>query len=142
GHEFFEVYERSGRIDAYGNSEDSRVLGKGRVVRAWAISETQDRRGNFLTYTYRNDKDPAGDATVEHVPLRIDYTGHPLAPPSRAVSFVYEPKDAAAQRTLYTLGTETRSSLRLAAIDMLGPSDALVRDYRFTYGLGPATNRT
>jgi hypothetical protein len=76
GPHHFEVYERSGRISEYGDSDDSQVRGAGGVVRAWAISKTSDRRGNYLAYTYRNDPDPTGSgATIEQAPLRIDYTG-------------------------------------------------------------------
>jgi RHS repeat-associated protein len=142
GHEWFEVYERSGRITVYGGSVDSRVLGKGKIVRAWAVARSRDRRGNYVAYTYDNDLDATTGATLEHVPLRIDYTGHPDRKPSRAVSFVYEPRAPSDVRVSFAAGAATRSSRRIAAIDMLGPKDALVREYAFAYGLGPATGRT
>jgi hypothetical protein len=88
---------------------------------------------------------PGDGYTAEVAIDSIQYTsfeGTAPVPASRAVTFVYGAKDPTDIRTRYSGGMALQSSLRLQEIDMLGPSDALVRRYAFTYGLGPTTNRT
>jgi hypothetical protein len=70
------------------------------------------------------------------------FEGTPTLPPSRAVKLVYGTKDPADVRTLYAEGMQVQSTLRLEAMEMLGPGDALMRQYGFTYDLGPTTKRT
>src|SRR5262249_10273387 len=78
--------------------------------------------------------------TVEVAPRRIDYTGHPDAAPTRAVEFDYT-GEAAEARTLFSRGMALRRQWHLWRVRMLGPGDALVRDYRLSYGTSPHTQR-
>jgi len=125
----------------YGSTADGQVLAQQGVVRSWLLTRVRDRSGNTIEYSYRNIQDPIHGHTVEHAPTRISYTGHPLRAASRAVIFKYAPLEAPDVRVLYARGMELRRSLRLDAVQMLGPGDALVREYRLTYGHGSATSR-
>jgi hypothetical protein len=138
----FQVFTKGGLILDYGSADSGQVLSKKGVVRAWLLTRQRDRSGNWMSFTYRNDKDPAEGFTVEHAPLRIDYTGHELAPPSRAVVFEYSKREKADTRTLFARGMALKRSLRLEKIKMLAQGDALVREHRFAFTTAPATKRT
>ena len=135
------AYTRSGLILEYGSMARGRVLARQGVVRSWLLTRMRDRSGNRLEIFYKNDRDPAEGYTVEHAPLRIDYTAHELAPASRAVEFDYSDLEGPDVRYLYARGMRLRRSLQLDAIRMLGPHDALAREVRLTYGQAPATGR-
>ncbi|MEO7329303.1 MAG: FG-GAP-like repeat-containing protein, partial [Minicystis sp.] len=140
----FEVFLSSGLVIDAGTSAASKPLAPGGVARAWLAERAHDGRGNAMTYDYCFADDPTG-YTAEYALDEILYTsfeGSPALPPSRAVKLVYGTKDTADQRTLYAGGMALQSALRLDEIQMLGPEDALVRRYAFTYDLGPTTKRT
>ncbi len=149
----------SGLVVEYGDTDAGKPLTPGGVPRVWLATQAHDGRGNAMTYTYcfepgaggASGSSGAGGAgadevyTAEYALDEITYTsftGAPSVAPSRTVAFVYGTKDAGDVHTLYSGGMALKSSLRLEEIDMLGPQDALVRKYAFTYGLGPTTNRT
>ncbi|XXT15469.1 FG-GAP-like repeat-containing protein [Sorangium sp. So ce429] len=141
---FFEAYLPTGRVVEYGRTEGSKPLARGGVPRAWLANETRDGRGNAMTYAYCLAEAEDGHA-AEYAVDEIRYTsfeGTPSLEPSRAVRFVYGTKDPAAIRTGYSGGMALQRSLRLEEIQMLGPSDALVRSYGFRYELSPTTSRT
>src|SRR5262249_48361128 len=110
---------------------------------AWLATAVHDQRGNSMSYAYCfNEVD---DYTAEYAVDEIRYTsfgGSPSLDASRAVTFIYNKKDAADARTVYSGGMALQRSLRLDQIQMLGLEDTLVRSYDFTYALGPTTNRT
>jgi hypothetical protein len=137
----FQVFTKGGLILDYGSEDTGQVLSKKGVVRAWHLTSQRDRSGNWMSFTYRNDKDPAEGYTVEHAPLRIDYTGHELAPPSRAVVFEYSKREKADTRTFFARGMALKRSLRLEKIKMLAAGDELVREYRFGFTTAPSTKR-
>src|SRR3954471_8663023 len=139
----FEAHMPSGLVIEYGNNDSGKPLAKGGAPRAWLATKAHDGRGNAMTYSYCSAD--ADGYTVEYALDEIRYTsfeGAPALEPSRAVQFVYGTKDPADIRTPYSGGMELQNSLRLDAIQMLGPEDTLVRRYGFTYELGPTTNRT
>ncbi|HSN98095.1 MAG TPA: FG-GAP-like repeat-containing protein, partial [Candidatus Nanopelagicales bacterium] len=136
-----EAFTRSGLVLEYGTLSKGRVLARQGVVRSWLLTRIRDRSGNRLHIVYRNDLDPAEGYTVEHAPLRIDYTDHPLAPASRAVVFDYSELEGPDTRTLFARGMRLRRSLQLDRIQMLGPQEVLAREVRLTYGQAPATGR-
>ncbi|AUX47303.1 uncharacterized protein SOCE26_088210 [Sorangium cellulosum] len=140
GPAFLRAYTKSGRIVEYGNAPSGRVMGKHGVVRAWWVTRVSDRYGNTMDTRYKSEEHPTEKYTVEHAPLRIEYTGHPSAPATRAVEFVYSAPQSEG-RVLYSRGMALRSSWRLDQIRMLGPGDALVRNYRFSFADAPATGR-
>ena len=82
----FQVFTKSGLILEYGGAESGRVLARGGVVRSWLITSIRDRNGNAIDHEYINEKHPEEGYTVEHAPLRIEYTRHFQKPdPTRAV---------------------------------------------------------
>jgi hypothetical protein len=140
GPKSFEVFTKAGRIVQYGGTTDGQVLAKThQAVAAWWVTSEKDRRGNTIAYTYQNDPHPGDGYTVEHYPVRIDYTSHPKAPASRAVAFDY--LDSPLQHTFYSGGMALRRSKHLTTVRMLGPGDAEVRSYHFTYTGGDGTKR-
>jgi RHS repeat-associated protein len=139
GPQFFEVFTKGGRILEYGATASGQILAKKGVVSAWWLTREKDRRGNAITYSYQNDPHPGDGYTVEHYPVRIDYTSHPHAAASRAVTFDY--LDSPLQHTFYSGGMALRRSKHLTVVHMLGPGDAEVRSYRFTYTGGDGTKR-
>ncbi|HSN96669.1 MAG TPA: SpvB/TcaC N-terminal domain-containing protein, partial [Candidatus Nanopelagicales bacterium] len=141
GPKSLEAFTRSGLILEYGSLSKGRVLARQGVVRSWLLTRIRDRSGNRLDIFYRNDLEPAEGYTVEHVPVRINYTAHALAPASRAVVFDYSELEGPDTRTLYARGMRLRRSLQLDRIRMLGPHDALAREVRLTYGQAPSTGR-
>ena len=143
GASFFEAFLPSGLVVEYGKDEGGRTHAPGGVTRAWLAEKAHDRRGNAMTYAYCFAE--AEETTAEYALEEIRYTsfeGMPAVEPSRAVKLVYGTKDAADVRTQYSDGMTLQSSLRLDAVQMLGPGDALVRQYELTYDLGPTTKRT
>ena len=94
GPAWFQVFTKPGRILDYGNDQagtpNGRLMGKDGVIRAWWITQEQDRRANAVQYLYRNETDPVDGHTVTHVPARINYTaylGSPARAPTSAVVF-------------------------------------------------------
>ncbi len=141
----FQVFLPSGLVMALGTSEGSKPLALGGVARAWLADKVHDGRGNAMTFDYCFADDPVDGYTAEYALDEIRYTGFegsPALPPSRAVKLVYGTKHPRDLRTLHASGMALQSSLRLEEIRMLGPEDALVRRYAFTYGLGAITRRT
>lgn len=136
-----QVWTKDGLILEYGGSDSGQVLSRGGAIRSWLLTRMSDRFGNYLDVRYRNDLHPSDGYTVEHAPLRIEYTGHPQAAPSRAVEFVYSSGEERESRTLYARGMELRRSLRLDRIDMLGPGDKVARSVHLDYHHGPGTGR-
>ena len=141
----FEAYTPSGLVIEYGNAASGKPLTPSGTPQAWLLTKAHDGRGNAMTYAYCFTD--GGGYPAEVALDQISYTsfqgqGSPPLTASRAVVFVYGTKDPADIRTRYSGGMALQSSLRLREIDMLGPSDALVRRYAFAYGQGPTTNRT
>ena len=132
GPAWFRAVTKSGREMRYGEEASGRVMATGGVVRSWWVTRVADRVGNAMTVRYRNDQDGGGH-TVQHAPLRIDYTSHPQAAASRAVDFVIGMKDERDRRQLFSGGMRLDSSWQLDRIRMLGPGDSLVREYVLTY---------
>jgi RHS repeat-associated protein len=138
----FEALTPKGLVIEYGTSEGTRPRGPGGVPRAWLAARARDARGNAMTYGYCFAG--AGEHTAEVALDEVRYTsfkGSPALEASRAVKLVYGTKDPEDIRTLYAGGMALQSSLRLEAIEMVGPGEELVRKYTFSYELSP-TNRT
>ncbi len=139
GPEHVDVLTKGGHKILYGSSPNSRVLAREGVVAAWWITREEDRRGNAITYAYESEHHPTLGYTVEHRPHSIAYTSHPNAPASRSVFFEYF--DSAIHATYYSGGMKRTRSKLLWKVHMLGPNDAAIRDYVFTYTGGEGTAR-
>jgi len=60
GPDAWTVYAKSGRVSTYGGRADSRVEAQGRTqLLSWALSRSQDRRGNYYDVTYAKNSDRA-----------------------------------------------------------------------------------
>ncbi len=140
---WFEVTAPSGLVTEYGTLAGTRPRGPGGVTRAWLAATVRDGRGNALDYGYCFAE--AEDYTAEYALDEIRYTrfeGSDTLEASRAVKLVYGTKDPAGIRTMYSSGMALQASLRLDAIEMVGPGEALVRRYAMGYAPDPATSRT
>ena len=137
---YFEVFTPSGLVIEYGTGGGGKPLARGGVPRAWLATLAHDGRGNAMTYGYCFAE--ADGYTAEYALDEIRYTrfdGSPSVEASRAVKLVYETKDPADIRPVYSGGMALQSSLRLDEIQIVGPDDTLVLRYGFSYGLGPTT---
>ncbi|RMH41315.1 MAG: hypothetical protein D6694_09065, partial [Gammaproteobacteria bacterium] len=128
----FKVEYKSGTIEYYGTTEDSRFVGGGlSIPHSWGVARVEDRAGNFVRYQY------ADLSTGEHRIVRIDYTGSNTLAPNKSVVFVYEDrKDANGQTDyseLYQNGGQFKQTKRLLAIRTL-LNDSPVYEYRLQYG--------
>ncbi|NUQ77989.1 MAG: VCBS repeat-containing protein [Polyangiaceae bacterium] len=140
---FFEAYSPSGVITEYGGNSGGKPLAKNGAPRAWLATKTKDARGNAMEYSYCfADRD---GYTAEFALTEIRYGGFEGAlskKPSRAVRFGYGTKNPADIRIQYSQGMALQNSLRLDQVEMVGPGDALVWRYAFTYEESPTTKRT
>ncbi|MBZ4396818.1 polymorphic toxin-type HINT domain-containing protein [Myxococcus sp. AS-1-15] len=172
--DYFEAHQKDGRILAYGRYADtrSRLEGERLTVSAhpvtgittqgvestsvrltWALSEIRDRAGNDLRIRYLME----GSATTgyEHVPERIDYTGHSSDPTGamrrRSVRFTYDAATRPDAMVRYVSGLKLRESKRLSRIEMHGPGlastpttrdDVLLRSFDLSYRLARVTRRS
>jgi hypothetical protein len=135
------VFARSGLILEYGNSPDSKVMGRTGVIRSWLVQRVSDRSENTIDYEYLN-LTAGHENTTEYVPFRIRYTGNKGVLPSRTVQFAYEPKTESDARTFFAGGMALTSTQQLKTISMLGPDSSLVREYQLTYKPGAGSGRT
>ncbi|WP_426746864.1 polymorphic toxin-type HINT domain-containing protein [Myxococcus faecalis] len=172
--DYFEAHQKDGRIMSYGRYAEthSRLEGQRLSVSAdpvtgvvtqgveatpvrlgWALSEIRDRAGNDLRIRYLL----SGSATAgyEHVPDRIDYTGHTSdvtgAMRRRSVRFVYDTTTRPDAEVRYVSGLKLRSAQRLSRINMYGPGlasspstvdDVLLRSFRLNYHTARVTRRS
>ncbi|WP_052376710.1 FG-GAP-like repeat-containing protein, partial [Chondromyces apiculatus] len=133
----FTAYTKAGLIMEYGRTTNSQVLARGGVVRSWLLNRISDRHGNTVDYSYLNDVHGTEGYTIAHEVEKIDYTGHPNAPPSRSIVFSYENTFNKPPR--YARGMKFDRQRRLESITMLAPTP--VRSIGFSYTTGAATGR-
>lgn len=87
GPSYFKVWTKSGEVMEYGITSDSRVEAQGRSeVMVWALNKVSDTYGNYFKVVYQEN-----NATGEHYPDRIEYTGNDAAglQPDQTVQFHY-----------------------------------------------------
>jgi len=134
---WWKVWTKSGQIIEYGNTADSRIEAQGKTaVMLWALNRLADTVGNYLTVSYIED-----NASGQYYPDRIDYTGNTAAnkAPDNSVRFVYETRPDITPT--YHAGSLSKLTVRLANVQSYA-GDTLSRDYRVTYELSSATQRT
>ncbi len=138
GPAWFEVLTKPGRILDYGNDgagkPNGRLMGAKGVIRAWWVTQEQDRRSNAIQYLYRNETDPNDGHTVTHVPDRINYTAY-LGSPARAATnaVVFDAPDVDLDLNAYVGGMLVSRRPRLDKIRMLGLNDEPVRSYQLVW---------
>lgn len=87
----FTVQRRSGEIESYGLSANSRRMHQSNgAVFSWSIERVEDREGNYATFTYTSNT-AAGTHRID----RIDYTGNTAAglAAANSVRFSYETRN-------------------------------------------------
>jgi len=149
----FEVRSRDGRILRYGGSDNSLLFRISHVIRAWGLSQIEDRIGNYIRFEYGKFDTPRlrpGDEqlseaemvqTAEFWPSEIAYGGVENAlgnvDPTRKVLFKYRD-----DRLDYMEGY-TRGGARVVRTKLLDRVDTQlgsipVRSYRLTYEYAPS----
>jgi RHS repeat-associated protein len=147
GPAWFQVLTKPGRILDYGNDRvgppNGRLMGEDGVIRAWWITQEQDRRSNAIQYLYRNETDPVDGHTVTHVPARINYTAY-LGSPAKAATnaVVFDAPDVAIDLNAYVGGMLVSRRPRLDKIRMLGLNDAPVRSYQLVWDANALPGRS
>ncbi len=127
----FTVYKKTGEILTYGGTTDSRFQRNTEDhVRTWALSKLADAKGNYISYSYHNDR-PNGEFYIN----RIDYTGNDVQglAPYNHVSFLYEDRDDKINH--YKAGDKITLTKRLNKIQVFTESQ-LAHEYRIVYGAG------
>lgn len=133
----FIVYSPDGLMRTYGGTNDSMVLGRG-ATRSWALRTVEDRWDNVATYEYASEQTVqhyGGSShvhSVDHRPAAIVY-GPPTDPSSRRVEFFYGERPEEDQSVGFWFGARSEISLHLDKIQMIGPGEDLVREYRIGY---------
>ncbi|MEZ4302872.1 MAG: SpvB/TcaC N-terminal domain-containing protein, partial [Polyangiaceae bacterium] len=140
---WFEAFGPSGLVTEYGASAASRPRGPHGTTRAWLAEKTHDGRGNAMTFGYCFAE--AEGHTAELALDEIRYTSFEGPSPveaSRAVKLVYESRNAEEVRLSFSGGMALQRSLRLRAIELVGPGEALVRRVGMEYAASPVSGRT
>ncbi|MEZ4300176.1 MAG: FG-GAP-like repeat-containing protein [Polyangiaceae bacterium] len=140
---WFEVFGPSGLVTEYGVSAASRPRGLHGATRAWLAEKTRDGRGNAMTFGYCFAE--AEGHTAEFALDEIRYTSFEGPSPveaSRAVKLVYETRSAEEVRLSFSGGMPLQRALRLRAIELVGPGEALVRRVGMTYAASRISGRT
>src|SRR4029078_13720903 len=126
---------------SYGTTAGTRPRGAGGVPRGYLAGAARNGRGEPMDFGYFFGD--AADYTAEYALDQITYTrfeGSPALEASRAVKLIYETRDPADIETHYSRGMKLQSSLRVNAIQMIGPGNELVRSYPLTYDLSPSNH--
>ena len=138
GPDSWKVEFKSGLVMLYGVTADSYVEAQGRTVPLrWTLSRAEDRKGNYFSVQYHED-----NATGEHYPLQIRYTGNAAAglTPYNAVRFAYETRPDPV--THYAAGSRSSKLKRLTKISTWidtatdGSGGTAVNELRLGYTAG------
>lgn len=133
----FTVYKQNGDIYEYGLTTDGQVLAATRnVVRVWALNRVRDRKGNYFTVTYTQDR-----GNGQFYPAQIKYTGNLTTgfAPQASVVFDYESRPDAIEK--YFSGDVVRSTVRLKTIHTkIASQTPDVLTYSLSYGTSPSSN--
>ena len=138
GPQWFQVRTKAGQILEFGNTSDSRPLVQGTAtVRSWAVNKVSDTKGNYFAVTYVNDA-----VNGQLYPSRIDYTGNAGAglAPYNSVRFLFNTARPDAVPA-YHAGALFKTTVLLTNVQTF-TGEALVSDYRLTYGQGTNTGRS
>ena len=123
---YFTVQHKNNTTSRYGLSSNSRhVAGSRTETLTWAITDTQDRSGNTITYDYFSFGN--GEYHLDS----IHYTGINGGDGDRHVRFQYETRPDL--RSRFMAGGKTRSTKRLKKISTEYLS-TVVREYTLGYG--------
>jgi RHS repeat-associated protein len=128
GPDRFMVWTKSGLIQEFGNTVDSKIEASGKVnVIYWLLNKVTDTKGNYFTITYEED-----NANGEYRPSRIDYTGNasPALNPYCSVRFTYGYRSTA--NNIYLAGSKSHVSRLLQSIKVYNQEN-VVKEYQLNY---------
>ena len=147
----FTVYKADTTIASYGaltscsatetaSDCDSVSVARGGTPAAWGLKREADRFGNYFEVTYEKRTSSFAaiegdepDETVEHLPIRLDYTGHsPTGTlPNRRVDFHYIERSS--PTVGYRAGSRVEQTRLLSEVLTHAPQVGLVKSYRLEY---------
>lgn len=148
GYRTFKVETKGGRIEYYGETENSRQVNLTstatlKPVHRWRLTRVTDRVGNYMSYSYLNDT-----TTGENKPDAIRWGGNTVANSAHyaKLSFVYESRPDV--RLAYVAGSPNLETLRLKQIvtatdtDFAGNGGLTAQVTTLTYTQSPTSNRS
>src|SRR4029450_9434336 len=138
GPAWFKVWTKSGQVQEYGNSADSRIEAQGKpTVRVWARDKIADTKGNYLTVNYAED-----NSNGDFYPARIDYTSTGIrGAPAASVVFFPDPTVRTDVVPVYEGGSVIKTMKRLINIKTYVGTQ-LLKDYRLSYINSGSTARS
>ena len=130
GPERFMVWTKSGLIQEFGNTDDSKIEASGKLnVIYWLLNKVTDTKDNYFTITYEEDH-----AKGEYRPSRIDYTGNtkaiPVLNPYSSVRFTYGYRNVV--NNIYLAGSKSQVSRLLQDIKVYN-QETVVKEYLLNY---------
>jgi RHS repeat-associated protein len=142
----WKIEAKTGQVLYYGSTTDSTFLAPGKAVRlTWALSRTEDRYLNYVSYSYANDS-----ATGEFYLTRIRYTGNDAASPVlaayNAINFIYEARPDPWMG--YMMGSKLQRLKRLTTIQVRintaadGSAGTLKRQLKIAYTVSGTSGRS
>ncbi|ASS74441.1 hypothetical protein CIG75_05185 [Tumebacillus algifaecis] len=136
GPDGFRVYTKDGKTCEYGLTADAKTPASATnpVIREWALNKVTDRHGNYMTFSYQQDK-----GNNAYYLSRIDYTGNSKLDPKRSVQFDYESRTDV--EVAYAGGAAVKTTQRLRHITTK-VNQSTVLQYQLDYQLGKATGRS
>jgi Insecticide toxin TcdB middle/N-terminal region/Salmonella virulence plasmid 65kDa B protein/FG-GAP-like repeat len=135
GPTWFEVRAKNGQMMEFGATPDARIYAEGTAtVRAWAVNQVSDTKGNYITIGYANYVLWAYPDHIYYAANDSTGTGN-----TSGIWFSYENRPETG--SFYRGGAHTQLPVRLKTIDIytLG---SLVSSYRLAYELSPTTQRS
>jgi RHS repeat-associated protein len=130
GPEKFMVWTKSGLIQEYGYTADSRIEAEGKTYPMyWLLNKVTDTNGNYYTITYTED-----NYSGSYRPSRIDYTGNTTITPALAtycsIRFGYASR---LKSSLYfQAGSQSFNDYLLDNIKVYY-GESVVKEYKLTY---------
>jgi RHS repeat-associated protein len=140
GPQWFSVRARDGHSYQFGNTPDSRIAAAGRPdIRSWMVNQITDANGNSMSASYSTDPLATGKSDYRGYVVAIAFTTNGSTAATRFVRFKYE-ANPEAQR-IFIGGSEVDTNARLSHIQTFVGTN-MVSDYRLTYEMSTATNRS
>jgi len=140
GPQYFKVWKKSGEIEYFGNTIDSRLERQSDAsIHSWYVNRIEDREGNYATFHYSSNKVPGAHSSCvaqqmgEHLLCRVSFTGNSSVVPKDSIRFEYEARSDIFRSNAE--GLERTTAQRLRNIRSYLDS-TLVRRYTLNYEYG------
>lgn len=128
--QYFKTFTKSGLIFEYGNTADSRLVDPFKnVAYQWLVNRIEDRKGNYMTFSYIQD-----GTTGEVYPDKIVYTGNAAGglTPYNRIQFIWENRPDVS--SVYGIRYQRKNTYqkRLRSVQVYYQT-TLVREYKLSY---------